>query len=297
MRSRHFNRNLYGYLYILPLVIVMVGILLLPIIRTAVMSFQSWHMTRPQSNGEFVGMRNYARLFASAHFQNSVRVSVTYIAVTVPARFVLGFAAALLLHRKFRGRAIARALLIIPWAVPEVVTCLIWILMYERDFGIINALLRSGNIISENIGYLQSTRTALNAAIVVNIWKGFPFVGIMLLAGLQSIPDELYEAAKVDGANAISRFVHVTIPQIKPVSMIVFLLLVIWTIRDFGIIYLLAKGGPSRATEVLTAYLYTLAFTNFDFGTASAGGMVMLAVALIFTFFYLKAMNRRGDEI
>ena len=291
------NRNYYGYLYVAPLIFVLCAILLYPIIRVAVMSFQNWYMIHPKENGTFVGVANYGELFGSPEFSSSVVISVIYILVTVPARYVLGFASALLLNQKFKGRAIARSLLIIPWAVPEVVTCLVWILMYDKDFGIINSLFRNIGLISENLGYLQDTSIALDAAMVVNVWKGFPFVAIMLLAGLQSIPTEMFEAARVDGANAIQRLRYIIIPLLKPVSMIVFLLLVIWTIRDFGIVYVLARGGPSQATEVLPIYIYKMAFTNFDFGVASSGGMIMLICALIFAFFYIKVLNRGGDQL
>jgi multiple sugar transport system permease protein len=132
---------------------------------------------------------------------------------------------------------------------------------------------------------------------VVNVWKGFPFVAVMLLAGLQGIPNELYEASMVDGSNAWQRMRHITIPMLRPVSMIVFLLLIIWTIRDFGIVYLLARGGPSKATEVFTVYLYQSAFTNFDFGMASSGGMLMLAFALVFSFLYIRMINKEGKAL
>jgi len=287
-----YNRNRWAYFFVAPLVIVMLAVFLYPIVRVAIMSVQDWYMVRPATNGEFVGMDNFARMFRDRSFKNSVSVSLVYILITVPARFLLGFGTALLLNQHFKGRAIARALVIIPWAVPEAVTCLVWILMYDKDFGIINSMLRNIGLISENIGFLQSRSVALNAAMAVNIWKGFPFVAIMLLAGLQGIPSELYEASMVDGSNALQRLRHITIPMLRPVSMIVFLLLVIWTIRDFGIVFLLARGGPSQATEVLTVYLYQSAFTKFDFGLASSGGMLMLLFALIFSYFYIRMINR-----
>lgn len=299
MKLKHssLDRNRYGYLYVLPLVLVLCAVLLYPIVKVAVMSFQNWYLIRPDTVGTPVGLDNYRALFQDENFSNSIVISIKYILVTVPARFLLGLLSALLLNASFRGRAIARALLIIPWAVPEVVTCLVWILMYDKDFGIINSLLRNIGLITENIGYLQSTEAALDAAMVVNIWKGFPFVGVMLLAGMQSIPGDLYEASRVDGSSAWHRFRYITWPLLRPVSMVVFLLLVIWTIRDFGIVYVLAKGGPSRATEVLPIYLYNYAFTSMDFGIASAAGMLMLAVALVFTAVYIHMLKRGGAEI
>lgn len=297
MKRKSLNRNHYGYLYVLPLCTIICAVLVFPIAKVALMSIQDYYMIRPDSVGAFVGLQNYKTLFSDKNFQNSIAVSIKYILVTVPARFLLGLGSALLLNKKFKGRAIARAFIIIPWAVPEVVACLVWILMYDKDFGIINALLQRAGLIKENIGWLLSTDYALGAAMVVNIWKGFPFVAVMLLSGMQSIPGELYEASRVDGSNAWHRFRYITWPLLQPVVMVVFLLLVIWTIRDFGIVYVLAKGGPSRATEVLPIYLYTTAFKNMDFGIASAAGMVMLAVALIFAIFYVRALQKGGTEI
>jgi multiple sugar transport system permease protein len=123
----------------------------------------------------------------------------------------------------------------------------------------------------------------------VNVWKGFPFAAIMLLAGLQSIPKSLYEAASIDGAGRWRQFTHVTFPMLKPVSVIVFLLLIIWTIKDFGIVYVLTGGGPSRVTEILTIFIYRAGFKSFDFGLASAAGMILLIISVLFTVLYMKA--------
>ncbi len=285
-------------LFIGPLVLILLVFLAIPIIKAATMSFQYWYIAKPSPNGNyFNGFDNYIKVLNDKYFFNSVKITLIYIVVTVGARFIIGFLAALMLNHAFKGRGIARSLLIIPWAVPEVVACLIWILMYDRDYGIINYLLNNLHIISGNVGYLMDTKVALSAAMVVNIWKGFPFVAVMLLAGMQSISKDLFEAADIDGANAIQKVRHVTIPSIKPVSMIVFLLLIIWTIKDYAIAYVLAKGGPSRATEILTIYIQQNAFKYFDFGKASAAGIILLVVSLLFTFAYFKVLKGGDQEV
>lgn len=284
-------------LFIGPLLLIILVFLAIPIIKAAAMSFQYWYIAKPSPNGNyFVGFDNYVKVLGDKYFFSSVKVTLIYIVVTVGARFIIGFFAALMLNHGFKGRGVARSLLIIPWAVPEVVACLIWILMYDRDYGIINYLLNNLNILSGNIGYLQDVKVALPAAMIVNIWKGFPFVAVMLLAGMQSISKDLFEAADIDGANAVQKVRHVTIPSIKPVSMIVFLLLIIWTIKDYAIAYVLAKGGPSRATEILTIYIQQNAFKYFDFGKASAAGIILLVVSLFFTFVYFKALKDGEQE-
>lgn len=284
---------LAGYAFTAPLILVMVAFLGYPIVKAAVMSFQYWYLPRPKPEGNyFVGLDNYSAVFHDPNFTHSLAVTGLYIVVTVLARFLIGLFVAMLLNAKFRGRAVARALIIIPWAIPEVVTCLVWILMYDKDFGIINFLGISMNLMSQPVQFLTDPSIALWSAMAVGIWKGFPFVAIMLLAGLQSIPGELYEAARVDGARPWQQFRKITWPLLRPVSLIVFLLLVIWTIRDFGIVYLLARGGPSQATEMLTIYIYNTSFKYFDFGKASAAGMIMLIFCAIFTVIYLKLLNK-----
>ena len=296
--KRKIKRKMEPYVFLAPLLIIILTFLLVPIVKAAIMSFQYYYIAKPSSAGHyFVGLNNYKAVLKDEYFFNSVKVTVIYIVVTVLGRYILGFITALLLNVKFIGRGLARALVIIPWAVPEVVACLVWILMYDRDYGIINFLLNNAGILSENIAYLQDVKIALPAAMVVNIWKGFPFVAIMLLAGMQSVSSDLYEAAEIDGASKLQQIRYITIPSIKSVSTIVFLLLIIWTIKDYAIAYVLAKGGPSRATEILTIYVQQTGFKYFDFGKAAAAGMLMLLVSLIFTYFYFKAVNRGEEDV
>lgn len=296
LKKKQFRDTLAGYAFTGPLILVMAVFLGYPIVKAAIMSFQYWYLPRPKPEGHyFVGLDNYISVFNDSSFTHSLTVTCIYIVVTVLARFLIGLFVAVLLNMKFKGRAIARALIIIPWAIPEVVTCLVWILMYDKDFGIINFMASNLHLISQPVQFLNDPSIALYSAMAVGIWKGFPFVAIMLLAGLQSIPGELYEAARVDGAKPWQQFRNITWPLLRPVSLIVFLLLIIWTIRDFGIVYLLARGGPSQATEMLTIYIYNTSFKYFDFGKASAAGMIMLIFCAIFTVVYLKILNREDQ--
>jgi len=294
MRRLKVSRDtLTGYAFVLPLIIILAGFLAYPLGKAAVMSVQYWRMMKPSANGHyFVGFDNYAKVFKDEFFWNSLWVTLQYMVVTIAARFVLGFITALALNTKFKGCGLARALVIIPWAVPEVVACLVWILMYDKDYGIINSVLTSAGIISGNIGWLLDSKFALPAAMAVNIWKGFPFVAIMLLAGLQGIDQEMYEAATVDGATPFQKLRYITWPSLKPVSMVVFLLLIIWTMKDYAIAYLLAKGGPARSTEILTIFVQQTAFKYFDFGKASAVGRLMLIASCVFTTFYFRMLNK-----
>jgi len=292
--GRAIRRNYFPYAMVAPMAIVVIAVIVLPILRNAWMSFFDWYLARPASH-PFVGLQNYIAVFSDPVFRKSVEVTAIYIGVTVPARFVLGMAIAFLFNGSFPGRGLARTLLIIPWAVPEVIACLIWIQMFDYQYGVVNQWLMNLGVIKEPLSWLASTSLALPAAMVVNIWKGTPWPAIMLLAGLQSIPHELYEAAMIDGANAWHRFWRVTMPMLKPVSLIVFLLLMIWTVKDFGIVYVLNRGGPAHATEVLTIYVYQKAFEGLRMGEAAAGGMVLLVASLVFTIFYLRVLGD-GEE-
>ena len=261
-KNGNWKRKMEPYAFLVPLVLILFLFLVIPLVKAAIMSFQYYYVTKPSPNGHyFVGLENYGKVLQDEYFFNSVKVTLIYIVVTVAGRYIIGFITAL-----FLGRGLARALIIIPWAVPEVVACLVWILMYDKDYGIINFLLNNAGILSHNIAYLQDVSVALPAAMVVNIWKGFPYVAIMLLAGMQSVSTDLYEAADIDGATTFQK-----------------------------IRYILTKGGPSRATELLTIYIQQTGFKYFDFGKASAAGMLMLLVALAFTFFYFKVLNKEEE--
>lgn len=282
-------------LFLAPLVIIIFAILIYPILKAAMMSFQHYYLLRPHPDGHpFVGLKNYRDLVNSPDFISSVQITLIYIVGTVLARYVLGLGAALLLNRQFPGRAIVRVIIILPWAIPVVVACLVWILMFDNQFGIINYLLERFAFISNPIVFLGDVKWALPSAMLVNIWKGFPWAVIMLLAGLQGIPETMYEAALVDGANSWQRFRYITLPLLRPVSAIVFLLLVVWTVKDFAILYVLTGGGPSDATQLLTVFVYKLAFKFFRMGQAAAGGMILLLFSLLFTVIYLKVS--KGEE-
>ncbi len=292
--KRSYRKNSLPYLLAAPMAIMVFLVIIVPIFRVIWVSFFDYYLAKPNVH-PFVGLKNYVTLFKDPVFIKASSVTVVYIVVTVLARFFLGLGIAMLLHNSFLGRGLARSIIIIPWAVPEVVACLVWIQMLDYQYGIINHWLVSMHIIQEPLKWLASTSLALDAAMIVNIWKGTPWAAIMLLAGLQSIPETLYEAAVIDGASGWKKFWYVTLPLLKPISLAVFLLLVIWTIKDFAIVYVLNKGGPVHATEVLTIFIYHKAFQGLRMGVASAAGVFLLVCSMLFTVFYLKALEREGD--
>lgn len=284
------------YLLVAPMATLMFVFIIFPILQNAWMSFHEWYLPKPGSH-PFVGLKNYYDVFTTSTFWNSARITAIYLVGTVAARFVIALGVALLLNVPFKGRGLARSIVIIPWAVPGVVACLIWSQMLDYQYGVINYWLMKVGLLSEPVNWLFDLRAVLPTAMVVNIWKGMPWPAIMLLAGLQSIPLDLYEAAAVDGANAWHRFISVTLPMLKPVALIVFLLLIIWTVKDFAIVYVLTQGGPAHATEVLTVYVYKRAFEGMRMGEAAAGGMVLLIISTMLTVFYLKVLGGQEESM
>lgn len=289
------KKNALPYILVIPMALMMLIVIIYPIFKTIGMSFFKNYLAQPGSN-PFVGITNYVKLFGDKNFINSINITLRYVVITVLVRFVLGLLIALLLNENVKGQGIARSLIIIPWAMPVVVVCLVFVQMFDFQYGIINYVFTAIGIIKEPIKWMSDKDLALPVAMFVNIWKGTPWAAIMLLAGLQGIQKELYESAEIDGASAFKKFWYVTLPTLKPISLTVSLLLIIWTIKDFSIVYVLNKGGPAHATEHMTIYIYQKAFEGLRMGVASAAGVSMLAVTMIFTIVYLRLLDRAGGE-
>lgn len=295
MLNEKLKKNALPYTLVIPMTLMMLIVIIYPIFKTIGMSFYKNYLAQPGSN-PFVGITNYVKLFGDKNFINSISVTIRYVVITVLVRFVLGLLIALLLNENVKGQGIARSIIIIPWAMPVVVVALVFVQMFDFQYGIINYVFTATGIIKEPIKWMSDKDLALPVAMFVNIWKGTPWAAIILLAGLQGIQKELYESAEIDGAGAFKKFWYVTLPTLKPISLTVSLLLIIWTIKDFSIVYVLNKGGPAHATEHMTIYLYHKAFEGLRMGVASAAGVSMLAVTMIFTIVYLRLLDRAGGE-
>jgi len=247
--------------------------------------------------GPFVGFSEYGRVLRSGFFLNSVVVSGLYSIGNLLGTWVLGLGTALLLNRSFVARPVARALIIIPWAIPYVAAALIWGWMFDYNFGILNYLLRTLHVTSKNVQWLTACPAALWSLTGVSVWKLFPLGTVMFLAGLQTIPLELYEAARVDGAGWLMTFRHVTIPGIWQVGVVLTLLVAVWAFgRAFTIIFLLTEGGPAGCSDTLVIRTYLEVFKFFHPGTGAALGVIVLAISLIFSFVYLRITYQGGEE-
>lgn len=275
------HRHKLGYLLIAPALIMMALIIVLPIILSVDISFQDVKIARVGGDRKPTTIENYIWLFSSAEFYKSLWVTVKLLVVVGGAALVIGFGTALLLNQRFKGRSIARLLMILPWAVPEVVAVVIWSWMLDSSFGVFNWMLQRTNIISEPIAFSADPTAAFYSVCAVMIWKGYPFICIMLLAGLQSIPSEQYQAASVDGANVFRRFWHVTIPNMLPVLGVSFVMTALWVFRDFAIIFVLTEGGPIGATKSLAIMTFEQSFQFFRMGRGAAVGVVTLVICAI----------------
>ena len=274
-----------------PAVLVTLAIVFFPMIQTAWMSLHAYVLFRPKKF-DWVGLQNYFAIFQDEVFWISLRHTVIWIAITVPAQALLGLATALLLNQSFPWRPLARALIIIPWALPSVVIALMWAWIYDSNYGILNDLLLRIGILETSIPWLANPDTALYAIILTLTWQGFPFFAVMILAGLQSIPRSYYEAASLDGASNLRQFWHITLPGISGVLFTAFLLRVIWVANSMDVIFVMTGGGPGYATYTLPLYAFIEARTNLDFGYGSALAMSFTILLLGIVVLYLRRAGK-----
>ena len=270
-----------------PAVLVTLAIVFFPMIQTAWMSLHDYVLFRPKKF-DFVGLKHYFAIFQDEVFWISLRHTALWILITVPAQAALGLATALLLNQDFPWRPIARALVIIPWALPSVVIALMWTWIYDSNYGVLNDLLLRIGLLETSIPWLANPDTALYAIIVTLTWQGFPFFAIMILAGLQSIPRSYYEAASLDGASSLRQFWHITLPGISGVLFTAILLRTLWVANSRDVIFVMTGGGPGYATYTLPLYAFLEARTNLNFGYGSALAMTFTLLLLGIVVLYLK---------
>ncbi len=285
------NQQKLGYLLLAPAVLLVFFIIIYPLILSLDLSFQDVKIARIGAARKDFTLANYEKLFTSPEFWQSCWVSIKLILTVTTACFVIGMATALLVNEHFKGRTIARLLIALPWAVPEVVAVVIWWWIFDSSFGLMNWLLVISGLANKPVSWFSSPLGAFTVVSVVMIWKGYPFVSIMLLAGLQAIPDDYYEAAKVDGAGAWQRFVNITFPCLFPVIGVTLILVVLWVFRDFTIIYVLTGGGPYGTTQTLSIMTYEQAFGFHKMGYGAAVGMITLVFCLLASRFMVQRVT------
>ncbi len=267
-----------------------------PVVQNIVMAFQEY-TTRTFYTGEapWVGLANYAAVLSSQVFDQALLNTALFTVGSIAGQFVLGLAIAVFFHRRFPLSGLLRSLLLLPWLIPLIVSGAVWRWILDQDNGVLNRFLSGLGLVGENPGWLTSTSLALIAVIAVNIWIGIPFNTTILYGGLQDVPEELYEAAALDGATGWRAFRHVTWPLLRPVVNVVLVLGVVYTIKVLDIILGLTGGGPANATQTIATQSYHLSFQEFRFGEGAALGNVLIVISLVFALVYLRA-NRRALE-
>ena len=292
-RRRRLGKRILPYAMLSPAVLVTLTIVFLPMLQTAWMSLHEYVLFRPKEF-KFLGFDNFVAALQDEVFWISLRHTVIWLGVTIPGQMLLGLATALLLNQDFRWRALARALIIIPWALPSVVIALMWVWIYDSNYGVLNDFMLRLGMIEQAVPWLADPDLALGAIILTLTWQGFPFFAVMILAGLQSIPKSYYEAASLDGASSWRQFWHITLPGISGVLVTAVLLRTIWVANSFDVIFVMTGGGPGYATYTLPLYAFIKARTNLDFGYGSA-------LAVLFTFLLmglvLLYLRRTGKAV
>jgi len=284
------TENRLAFWFLLPSAVVLLGVVAYPFFFNVYISLTNWNMYHFR-NPELIGLTHYFRLFSEADFYRIFGKTLAWTAINLFFHFTLGLSAALLLNRNLPGRNIYRALLILPWAMPQYISALTWRGMFNVEYGAINLML--GKIGIDAIPWFTSEFWAFMAPVITNIWLGFPFIMVIALGGLQSIPKELYEAARIDGAGPVQQFRSITLPMLKPVLMPALVLGTIWTFNNLNVMWLVTDQGlPADKTHILVTYVYKAAFQYYRYGYAAAFSVFIFLVLVLI----VKGYNRAARE-
>ena len=282
-----------GFLLALPAIIYITIFLVVPLVYNIWLSISDANGSN-LITGDYhpTGFANYKEMLASPGFWNGVKLSAIFTVASLALQFLVGYALALFFRKPFPGNGIIRALLLVAWILPAVVTGTIFRWMFDSDFGVINYFLPSMHLVDKPVMWLTGPTTAMVAVVVANLWVGMPFNMLLILSGLHTIDDGLYEAAEVDGAGPIRTFFSITEPLMRPVVFSLLLLGVINTYKVFDLIYTMTKGGPVEATTTLPIFTYLQTFKVFDFGNGAAASMLTMVLPLALSWFYVRSLDK-----
>ncbi|MFN8447809.1 MAG: sugar ABC transporter permease [Anaerolineae bacterium] len=284
------RENLLAYLFLLPAILAIALVLFYPIANLFVTSFYSRPtLTRPS---HFIGFENYLSVLQDPIFPTAIRNTFIWTFGVTVGQVIVGMYFALILHRRFPGRWLARALVIVPWILPGIVVAVTWRFMYSQDFGLINLVLRGVGLEQFAHAWLGDVQTAMISVILVGVWKGFGFYTLMFLAGMQTIPTELYESARIDGANERQQLLRITLPLLRPVMITSTVLGLIWTSNYFDAIFVMTGGGPARSTETLPMFIYNTGFSFYRTEEAMAGSNILMVIVLLLLVVYFLVLRR-----
>jgi len=287
------HENHLAAVLVAPILIAVFGILVIPLLYSLLLSFTDTRSVIVEYN--FVGFANYIKAFQDEVFRYSMRVTTTFVVVTNFLKLVFGTMVALALKERFKGRSIARSLIIIPWATPLVVTAIIWKWMFNAHVGLVNFLLIKTGIISHSIDILSNKYLSMPAVILADLWQGTPFFVILILAGLQTIPDDLYEAGSIDGAGSFQKFFSITLPLVRFPMFVALILGSIFSINQFELFFIMTRGGPANFTRVITLFDWEKAFRKLDISYASAVSYLILLLSFLIAAIYIIYLQKSQD--
>lgn len=296
-KKRHssLESNTLGYIMTIPATILILLVSIYPMCQGILLAFQDYNLSKRNSSS-WVWFQNFIDLFQDDEFTGALGYTFFYTIASVVISYIIGLALAMLLSRDMKGKGAYRTLALLPWVVAPSVASVNWSLLLNDHIGFVNTMLKNLGLIDESILFLADGAVARYTVIAADVWRDYPFMMIVLLAGIQAIPRELYESAYMDGAGYWKSFWHITLPMIKGVSAVCTILMFIWVFNHFDVIYMLTGGGPNKATYTLPVWTYYTAFLGGDMGYASAGATIMLLVLLVIALIYLRITNAFGNE-
>ncbi len=291
-KPRRISDKLFAFLLVVPGLALLAAVVVYPLITSLITAFFEQSLLYP--GREFVGLQNIIDVL-QGEFLTLFGQTMVFTLGTTLLPFVIGFALALALNTRIAGSKVMRGLMLIPWLVPGVVVSFLWMWIFNANYGVMNALLQALGLIDEPQAWLAQPGTAMLAVIIAKTWQSFPWMMVMLLAGLQTVPRELHEAAEIDGAGTVRRFFAITVPQMRGIIGLVLLLEFIWNFQHFDIIYVLTGGGPAGSTQTFATAVYETAFQGFDLGHAGALGLLWLLLLMILVVVYVR-FSEKGER-
>ena len=288
------KKKLTPYGYLLPTIILLFILLVIPVIM--VIGYSFFDNVIVNKNPVFVGLKNYATVLHDKNFWNAISNTLFFVVVSMVAHLVIGMIFALVLNTRYLGnktKGIFRVIYALPWMFTASVIAILWRMMLDPS-GVLNYLIMTLHITSDKVSFLATRSIALQAVTLINIWSGYPFYMISILAGLQGISTDLYEASSLDGANTIQTYLRITLPQLKPILISLLMLDFVWTLQQFALIWMTTGGGPVNATETVSTYIYKQAFTKYQYSTASTGAVLLLIVCSIVGVLYVR--QQRSED-
>lgn len=291
-RPRRLSDGMFALLLTAPGLALLAAVVVYPLITALITAFYKQSLVEP--GREFVGFQNIVDVLTGEFFPLLTQTLVFTLGTTI-APFVIGFGLALALNTRIRGAKVLRGLMLIPWLIPGVVVSFLWMWIFNANYGVLNAALETVGLIDSPQAWLANPTTAMIAVIVAKTWQSFPWMMVMLLAGLQTVPIELHEAAEIDGAGTIRRFFSITVPQMSGIIGLVILLEFIWNFQHFDIIYVLTGGGPAGSTQTFATAVYETAFDGFDLGHAGAIGLLWMILLMALVVVYVR-LSEKGEK-